>query len=100
MNAFRMRTVQLWQDTIAIRFFTNRMAIQTINKVLVGLRSFPAACTPGMNFFHQCTRWWKKLFLWSARRPKIREDFRRAQHSLFASKNPTGFFDALGFRHQ
>ena len=27
--------------------------------------------------------------------PEIREDFRRAQHALFASKNPTGFFDAL-----
>jgi len=41
----------------------------------------PTDLSVGMRFQNQCAHWWRKHFRWSARRPEIPQDFRRAQVS-------------------
>ena len=45
----------------------------------------------GSGFGYQFANWYPKQFLQSARRPEIREDFRRAQSFFQIIEKPTGF---------
>ena len=45
--------------------------------------------------FHQCEHWWKIQHLWSARRPEIPENFRRAQPPPLRAQKPRSGFWAL-----